>query len=113
MAGTENTRRISVSTYPVAWKIELVTDEIHSGHEYVRLVHCVICPTGTAHRYRTLAFIGGPQTRFGIYRTVLAQGLDFERYQEMLTERFHHSGGILGCNTTLSLVHLEVDPYEG
>ena len=36
MAGVENSRPLSVSPYPVAWRIEVVNDDIHRGFEYVR-----------------------------------------------------------------------------
>jgi len=36
MAGLENNRPLSVSAYPVAWRIEIVDDDIHRGFEYVR-----------------------------------------------------------------------------
>ena len=36
MAGLENGRLLSVSAYPVAWRIEIVDDDIHRGFEYVR-----------------------------------------------------------------------------
>ena len=36
MAGVENDRPLSVSPYPVAWRIEVVNDDIHRGFEYVR-----------------------------------------------------------------------------
>jgi len=36
MAGFDNGSPLSVSAYPVAWRIEVVNDEIHRDFEYVR-----------------------------------------------------------------------------
>ena len=39
MAGFENGSPLSVSAYPVAWRIEVVNDEIHRSFEYIRSGH--------------------------------------------------------------------------
>jgi len=44
MAGVDNGRPLSVSAYPVAWRIEIVNDNIHRGFEYVRSEHEVTSP---------------------------------------------------------------------
>ena len=49
MAGFENGSALSVSAYPVAWRIEVVNDDIHRGFEYVRLEHDVTRPPETTH----------------------------------------------------------------
>ena len=36
MAGLENGALLSVSTYAVTWRIEVVDNDIHRGYEYVR-----------------------------------------------------------------------------
>ena len=36
MAGLQNECVLSVVAYPVAWRVEVVNDEIHRGFEYVR-----------------------------------------------------------------------------
>ena len=41
MAGLDNDRPLSVSAYPVAWRVEIVNDAIHRGFEYVRLEYVV------------------------------------------------------------------------
>ena len=46
MVGLENTCPLSVSAYPVGWRIEVVTDNIYRGHEFVRSEHPVTYPTG-------------------------------------------------------------------
>jgi len=66
MAGLENDRPLSVSTYPVAWRIEIVNEEIHRGLEYVRSEHKIAPPPGTAHSSDVLAFIGELRISFGI-----------------------------------------------
>jgi hypothetical protein len=47
MAGLVNTSPIVVSAYPTAWRIEVVDDDIHRGHEYVRSEHNVTRRTET------------------------------------------------------------------
>ena len=49
MVGLENRSPLSVSAYPVAWRIEVVNDAVHRGFEYVRLEHCATRPLGMAH----------------------------------------------------------------
>ena len=39
MAGLDNGSPLSVSAYPVAWRIEIVNDNIHRGFEYIRSEH--------------------------------------------------------------------------
>ena len=39
MVGLEDGNPISVSTYPAAWRIEVVNDDIYRGFEYVRSGH--------------------------------------------------------------------------
>ena len=46
MVGLANGCRLSVSAYPVAWKIEVVDDEIHRGFGYVRSEHHTTHPPG-------------------------------------------------------------------
>ena len=36
MVGLENRSPLSVSSYAVTWRIEVVDDDIHRGYEYVR-----------------------------------------------------------------------------
>ena len=48
-AGLENGSPLSVSGYPVAWRVEVVNDDIHRGFEYVRSEHHVTHPTGMVH----------------------------------------------------------------
>ena len=45
MVGLTNDCSLSVSAYPVAWKIEVLDDEIYHGFEYVRFEHTVTYPT--------------------------------------------------------------------
>ena len=49
MVGLTGRCPLSVSTYLVAWKIEIVDDEIHHGFEYVRFEHIITYPTWAAH----------------------------------------------------------------
>jgi len=49
MVGLENENPISLSTYPVAWKIEVVNDDIYRGFEYVRFEHHFTRPATTAY----------------------------------------------------------------
>jgi len=44
MAGLENGCPLSVCAYPVAWRIEIVNDDIHRGFEYVRFEHEIASP---------------------------------------------------------------------
>ena len=44
MAGLEDRSTLSVSAYTVAWRVELVDDDIHRGFEYVRSEHHVTPP---------------------------------------------------------------------
>jgi len=37
MAGLDNNRPLSVSAYPIAWRVEVVNDALYHGCEYVRL----------------------------------------------------------------------------
>ena len=48
-AGLENGSPLSVSAYPVAWRVEVVNDDIHRGFEYVRSEHHFVRPTGMVH----------------------------------------------------------------
>ena len=48
VAGIENGCLLSVVAYPVAWRLEIVDDEIHRRFEYVRSEHYIIRPTGAA-----------------------------------------------------------------
>ena len=36
MVGLNNNCPLSVAAYPVAWRFDVVNDEIHRGFEYVR-----------------------------------------------------------------------------
>ena len=45
MVGLTGISPLSVSAYPVAWKIEVVNDEIYHGYEYVRLEYYTTYPT--------------------------------------------------------------------
>ena len=49
MVGLANGCPLSTSAYPVAWRIEVVNDDVHRGFEYVRSEHNIACLTGTAH----------------------------------------------------------------
>ena len=54
MIGLTNGCNLSVSAYPVAWKIEVIDDEIyHASFEYVRFEHTIDFPpewlTDAAH----------------------------------------------------------------
>lgn len=42
MAGLEGGSPLSVSAYPVGWRIEVVNDDIHRGFEYVRSGCCAV-----------------------------------------------------------------------
>ena len=42
MEGIGNGTPVYVSPYPVAWRVELQTDEIHRGFEYVRFVSGIV-----------------------------------------------------------------------
>jgi len=57
MVGLENGSALFVVAYPVAWKVEVVNDEIHRDFEYVRSER-VLTSSGTAHICNTLAFPG-------------------------------------------------------
>ena len=49
MVGLTNGCKLSVSVYPMAWKIEVVNDEIYVGLEYVRFEHTATYPAWAAH----------------------------------------------------------------
>ena len=49
VAGLGNDTPLSVAPYPVAWRIEVVNDDIHSGFDYVRSECNLTPPTGTVH----------------------------------------------------------------
>ena len=49
MVGLTEGCPLSVSAYPVAWRIEVVNDDVHRGFEYVRSEHDVAHLTGTTH----------------------------------------------------------------
>ena len=49
MINVGNECRLCVATYPVAWRIEVVNDDIHRGYEYIRLEHNLTGPTGTVY----------------------------------------------------------------
>ena len=41
--------RLCVAAYPVAWRVEVVNDDIHRGYEYIRSEHNFTRPTGTVY----------------------------------------------------------------
>ena len=49
MAGLQDSCVLSVAAYPVAWRIEVVNDDIHRGFEYVRSGVDVARPSKTPH----------------------------------------------------------------
>jgi len=49
MVGLGNDKPISVSAYPVAWRIEVVNDDIFRGFEYVRSEHHLTCRAVMSH----------------------------------------------------------------
>ena len=49
MVGLTDGCTLSVSAYPVAWRMEVVDDDVHRGFEYVRSEHDVARLTRTAH----------------------------------------------------------------
>ena len=49
MEGLNHADVLFVTSYPVAWRVEIVDDEIHRGYEYVRSELGVTRNMGTAH----------------------------------------------------------------
>jgi len=49
MTGLVNGSQLSVSAYPVAWRVEVVDEDIHRGFEYVRSEQHPNHPTRSAH----------------------------------------------------------------
>ena len=49
IVGLENGSLLSVAAFPVAWRVEVVNDDIHRGFEYVRSEHDVTPLSGTIH----------------------------------------------------------------
>lgn len=47
MVGLNNNCPLCVAAYPVAWRFDVVNDEIHRGFEYVRSELHVTRPTRT------------------------------------------------------------------
>ena len=59
MAGVENDRPLSVSPYPVAWRVEVVNDDIHRGFEYVRYMTSPVPQNGSLTMTRRVSFYWG------------------------------------------------------
>ena len=49
MVEVGNERQLYVTTYPVAWRVEVVNDDMHRGYEYIRSEHNLTGPTGTVY----------------------------------------------------------------
>ena len=49
MVNLGNDCPLAVATYPVAWRVEVVNDDVHRGYEYIRSEHNVTRPIGTVY----------------------------------------------------------------
>jgi len=92
MEGINNGTPIHVTSYPVAWRIEVANEGIHRGFEYVRSGLNLTCHARMSHRGCILAFTGDLQSSFGTYilasKTTAQKWDTAHRCQWVIANRF-------------------------